>query len=364
MTINQACHNLALVSVMDILIFAGLAEHKLISKILPLVNRGDVKRIVLLRINPLAHEKVTCVTPPGVLRWCQFLSYVYLFFAALMVNFRCRFSYAIGIHFWPHALLALLVGKIFNRKFVMVLAEEPGYWRNNRLFNYAVRSAYRVGVRGKASREYLLQQGAESGKIFIPPNVFAFSRQAGKESERQYDIIFIGSFTKVKRLDIFLDVIEDLRKRMSDVRVLIVGEGPVESEIKKFINEKSLQRQVTVAGYQRDIYSCLNGSKVFLLTSESEGLPMAVVEAMSAGLPCVVPAVGDITDVARHEDNALVVEPLNVRAFSEACYRLLSDRQFYAKLSENARKIAQEKKDEYSLTGAMGVWEDVLGKER
>jgi len=246
----------------------------------------------------------------------------------------------------------------------MVLAEEPGYWRNNRLFNYAVRSAYRVGVRGKASREYLLQQGAESGKIFIPPNVFAFSRQAGKESERQYDIIFIGSFTKVKRLDIFLDVIEDLRKRMSDVRVLIVGEGPVESEIKKFINEKSLQRQVTVAGYQRDIYSCLNGSKVFLLTSESEGLPMAVVEAMSAGLPCVVPAVGDITDVARHEDNALVVEPLNVRAFSEACYRLLSDRQFYAKLSENARKIAQEKKDEYSLTGAMGVWEDVLGKER
>ena len=69
---------------------------------------------------------------------------------------------------------------------------------------------------------------------------------------------------------------------------------------------------------------------------------------------------GDIKDVARDNYNALVVEPLNVDAFVDACIRLLSDKDLYQKLAKNAGNIAQEKKQEYSRKDIADVWVKAL----
>jgi len=87
---------------------------------------------------------------------------------------------------------------------------------------------------------------------------------------------------------------------------------------------------------------------------------MVVVEALSCGCPCVVSDVGDIRDIAVHERNSLVVDPLNVNEFSNACQRLLTDHELYKNLSQGARDIRKEKSEEFSLQYARGLWEKIL----
>jgi glycosyltransferase involved in cell wall biosynthesis len=96
------------------------------------------------------------------------------------------------------------------------------------------------------------------------------------------------------------------------------------------------------------------------MTSQGEGLPMAMIEAMSCGLPVVVFDHADISDVVRHGENGMLVRPGDLYGFSEAVKRLLQDRGFHKELSQGALQIRAEYKDRFSVEGIRRVWEGVL----
>lgn len=110
----------------------------------------------------------------------------------------------------------------------------------------------------------------------------------------------------------------------------------------KMTREYGLSNNVHFAGQQADIYGYLKRSKVFIMTSEAEGLPMAMIEALSCGVPCIMPDDSDINTVAIHEMNSLVVPVGDVEAFAESIKRLLTDETLYnlwqAMLSSFARR--------------------------
>ena len=87
---------------------------------------------------------------------------------------------------------------------------------------------------------------------------------------------------------------------------------------------------------------------------------MAMIEAMSCGLPCIVPDDADITTLAKHEYNALVVPVGDTEGFANSISRLLTDQPLYDKLTQNARKIVTEKKEEYSLQNISVIWRQIL----
>ena len=97
-----------------------------------------------------------------------------------------------------------------------------------------------------------------------------------------------------------------------------------------------------------------------MLTSEREGLPMAMIEAMSLGLPCVVPDVGDIRDVANDSFNAFVVRPLDVDAFVTKLTRLFEDEVLYKRISKNAIETIRKKEKEFSLQHNIEIWGKIL----
>ena len=95
-------------------------------------------------------------------------------------------------------------------------------------------------------------------------------------------------------------------------------------------------------------------------TSYREGLSMAMLEAMSCGLPCVVSNVGDTIDAAKRGYNSIVIVDFNdVNLFSKAVLKLLNDPVFYSQISANCRGFILEN---FSYANVTDTWEKILMK--
>ena len=100
----------------------------------------------------------------------------------------------------------------------------------------------------------------------------------------------------------------------------------------------------------------LRRSRVFVMTSEMEGLPQAMIEAMSCGVPVVLPDTGDVTTIAKHGENAWIVSPATVEGFADALGRLLDDPALHRKLSDGCLALREQFRRDYGLEGAIAEW--------
>ena len=87
-----------------------------------------------------------------------------------------------------------------------------------------------------------------------------------------------------------------------------------------------------------------------------------MIEAMAAGVPCVVPDVGDITDIAENGKTAMVVPPGRTDVFAEAVQLLLENRELAGRLIEGAQLVLEQKREEFSLAHNIKIWDQILVK--
>lgn len=349
----------------NLVVVAGFPDKKLLSKIRPLCLLEEVNKVFLVTRHSMKEvpAKVALCQPPHLLRKNLAASELWrlLKVAALCMTKDIRLI--IGIHYRMHCIYAALTGMLFRKKYIFLIIENPRLYDTSRLFWFFCKHAFRIGVRGNKSKQYMASKGAELKKIFIPPNVYDFTETYKMEGEAKvYDLLYIGFFYKEKRLDVLLEALSIAKQRIAGIRLALCGNGIQLNDLQSRARKLHIEENVVFIGYNDAINPIINRSKILILTSESEGLPMVLVEAMACGVPCIVPDVGDITDVAIHEYNALVVEPLNVQGFADAILKLLLDEKLYNRLSENALKIRTEKKYEYSLENLVGIWKRVLAE--
>jgi glycosyltransferase involved in cell wall biosynthesis len=210
----------------------------------------------------------------------------------------------------------------------------------------------------------LVAQGIAPERIFVPPNVFDVETCVSNTSvEPDFDLIYVGSLVSTKRLDVLFRVMAQLRHRHPKIRLALVGNGPLRSTLEALAVELGIRSNVAFLGLVRseEVPCYLNKARLFVMTSRIEGLPMAMIEALSCGLPVIVPDVGDVTTVACHGENAWIVSPSTVDNFAEAISTLLEDTGLYARLREGALDSRERFRNEYSLATATEVWARALG---
>ena len=126
-----------------------------------------------------------------------------------------------------------------------------------------------------------------------------------------------------------------------DLRLLIVGEGPMRGPIEAKIAALNLGERVTLTGQRSDPEHWLQALDVFCLPSyANEGVPQAILQAMLCGLPIVTTPVGAILEAVSDGDTALVVPPRDAAALAVAIARLLDDSALAARLGDAARRVA------------------------
>jgi len=149
-------------------------------------------------------------------------------------------------------------------------------------------------------------------------------------------IIAVGRLSPQKAyLDLF-SAVELVSSKHSNIRLLIVGEGDERSKLEVRIRELSLDNNVKLLGERDDVNRLLQISDIFINSSHWEGLPVSILEAMSAGLPIIATRVGDIPSVI-DGDSGMLVEP-NPIQLQEALFTYLSDLELMATHGQNAKK--------------------------
>ena len=126
----------------------------------------------------------------------------------------------------------------------------------------------------------------------------------------------------------------------------IAGDGPDRAAVASEVARLGLGGMVELLGTRSDVLELLAGADVFVLSSDSEGLPLSVLEAMAAGLPVVASAVGGVPEAVRGGETGTLVPPRDSAALAQALVRLVADPALRSSLGEAGRRRVER---EFSL---------------
>jgi glycosyltransferase involved in cell wall biosynthesis len=127
-------------------------------------------------------------------------------------------------------------------------------------------------------------------------------------------------------------------KDIPNVRVLIVGEGPMRGELEALAENLGIRKSVHFAGARRDAAELLAVMDVFILSSEWEGLPLSLLEALALSRPVVAHAIDGVTEIVEHGRSGLLVPVGKTDALAGAVTRLLRDRGYAERLAARGRE--------------------------
>jgi glycosyltransferase involved in cell wall biosynthesis len=127
---------------------------------------------------------------------------------------------------------------------------------------------------------------------------------------------------------------------VSRAHLVLIGLGPLEQELRDAVAELGLDGRVTFLGSRGDVFELLPLLDLFCLSSEFEGFPIALVEAMATGLPCVATAVGGIPEIVTDGESGLLVPPRDPEALRRAIERVMADPDGAGALATRAREEA------------------------
>jgi glycosyltransferase involved in cell wall biosynthesis len=129
--------------------------------------------------------------------------------------------------------------------------------------------------------------------------------------------------------------------KRSDLRLVIVGDGPMNEQIVDATSALGVADRVIMAGQRSDPERWLQAMDIFCLPSyANEGVPQALMQAMSTGLPVISTPVGAIGEIVRDQDTGILVPPRNVQALAEAMMALIEDPTLAGRLGTAAYSFA------------------------
>lgn len=161
----------------------------------------------------------------------------------------------------------------------------------------------------------------------------------------------------VKRINLMIDIMAILRDKQLAAELHIYGDGPNCDDLKHQVNDLHLEESVYFHGYITDVSASLRQNDVLLMTSEREGFPNVIVEAMNEGVPTVTFNYHDgMKEIIQDGINGVLVKKDNISAFTEALEHLLRNPQIIVDMSENGLKMCRK----YDRENVMRLWQECI----
>ncbi len=168
-------------------------------------------------------------------------------------------------------------------------------------------------------------------------------RSAEGFTARDRIALFVGRLEPVKRPAALVEAFAEVARRLPDAKLVLLGEGSERGAVERAVDAAGLAERVRLLGFCDDVPSALAGADVMVLNSAYEGLPLAVIEAMAAGVPIVAPRVGALPEVVGANDAGLLFAPGDAIGLAEALAALLDDATARARQGAAGRRVATER---------------------
>jgi glycosyltransferase involved in cell wall biosynthesis len=177
-------------------------------------------------------------------------------------------------------------------------------------------------------------------------------------------VLVVARLAPVKGHAVLLEALARSAEAGADLRLDVVGDGPLRDELPRLAEQLGVADRVTWHGAvgQDEIAVHWARADVFCLPSFAEGLPVVVLEAMSAGLPVVATAVMGVPEAVRDEQEGLLVQPARPDLLAEALVRLARDPELRRRLGEaGRRRAAEDLSHERSVEAIRAALEEIVG---
>lgn len=210
-----------------------------------------------------------------------------------------------------------------------------------KLRDFVYQFAYGFIFQTNGARNYFKEE-IRARSTVIPNPVTVETIQEKWSGKREDFIVTLGRFDmEDKRHDILIQAFSRIAGKYPNIKLILYGNGKDESKIKHIISDCNLENRVILPGVTRNVYESIKKARMFVLSSDHEGIPNALIEAMSVGLPCISTdcSPGGAAGLIKNMENGILVKAGCIDELANAMEFILNHPQKAESMGENARKI-------------------------
>jgi glycosyltransferase involved in cell wall biosynthesis len=336
----------------------GLSEKKLAQKLAPLQAMPEVTQIDLYRRRPFVGEKVRWMEMPSCCTHFAPMGDLWRFLTLLKK--ATNYDILVGCHQRFHGIYAAVAGAVRGRPVIQLVINDLAYIEKTFLGSWSLRMARAIGFRGRITMERFQSKYGNSALFFVPQNAWELPPPIG-HLNKTIDVLYVGNLAETKNMPVWLQTAAEVKRRLGRLRAAVVSET-CGKDLAVLAKSLGLQDVIEFTGplFGQDLDRCYAKSRVLLLTSFWEGLPMVAAEAMAMGVPVVATDTGDVRELVRNGENGYLVKVGDVQAAARSVVQLLKDEALYNYMSANARSAASHLASESTLKHLVKTWRDVF----
>jgi|CZCB01.1.fsa_nt_gi glycosyltransferase involved in cell wall biosynthesis len=163
-----------------------------------------------------------------------------------------------------------------------------------------------------------------------------------KENSNTIRFISIGRLDHVKNHKLLIKAFAKTEKLYPNITLSILGDGVLREELELLIKGYGLENKIKLLGTKHNVVSYLRQSDIYVMSSNVEGLPLSMLEAMACQLPIISTKAGGVVDIVVNGKNGLITPVGDTKALSEAMCELIRNEDLRKKMGEESRRIAVE----------------------
>ena len=216
--------------------------------------------------------------------------------------------------------------------------QAPLRWARNLLYHLADQ----VIVQTQHNKAYFSKSLQKKCKIIYNPVDLGEKKGLALRTEKKRRIVSVARLMKQKNQLMLLDAFSEVKKAFPEHTLTIYGDGPFREELERRIEELGLRGSVSLPGKVQNVFDCIADAELFVLSSDFEGMPNALIEAMCLGLPVISTAVSGATDLIGDGKNGLLSPVGDTQQLTACMMRMLEDAQLRRSCAQEALAINEQ----------------------
>jgi glycosyltransferase involved in cell wall biosynthesis len=345
-----------------ILVSAQMRKGTFEAKFIPLSKVDIIEKIYILRKEKGPEiPKIEYLIIPKPFN-SKFLSPFFIPILLIISSFKIKPDILISYHIIPHAFYISFVGLLTGKPYIVT--QTGGriqlLCNKNPFLNFFVKiilnNAFTINVPGNQSKIYWERKGIRSEKINILHSAIDVDYFKPICDDFKFDFIYIGSLNERKRVEWIILAFKEIVSIRPNSSLVLVGSGDRKEKLDKLLKDNKLDDKVCVAGFQADVRYYLNKSKIFVIASKTEGLPVALMEAMSCEKVVIAPDVDNIPTVICNK-TGFVFKSDSLNDLQSKMLLALMNFDQLSKTRKSARSIIIKN---YSYSSVINKWNIII----
>lgn len=267
------------------------------------------------------------------------------------------------VSFLPEPSYRLLLLKLFNRKLKVIVSvrNDPKVEYKSIVSKMIMKLLYPLAdgfvFQTDEAKEYF-DKKIQDNSIVIPNPLGQQFVDAKTSEKKEKIIISVGRLEPQKNQKNLIEAFGNIADEIPEYKLVIYGEGPLRNELESLIIQKKMENRVLLPGNTNSIIEELNKSEIFVLSSDYEGMPNALMEAMAMGLACISTdcPCGGPKYLIENDYNGILINVNDVDAIGNSIKLLIDNENMRRNISKNCMNIRERLKPQKIYN----IWEEYI----